>query len=163
MKFSVKFKADEVRKMFKDLEKEFKDGADGAKAGFLSGERHKNEKEKEQPLISDIALYNEFGTENIPPRPFMKKALEKIQERAAEVFNSGLDDGLSLTKVVEQVGEAMKEEIKKSITSNVPPPNKPSTIKQKKGSTGTLRDTGQLLGAVQSGIVLKGRERLIGK
>ena len=165
MKFSVKFKADDVRKMFKDLKKEFRDGADGARAGYYEGEHYKDEddKGKEMPLLSDIALYNEFGTETIPSRPFLRNAEAKIQERAEEIVKAGIEDGKTLNRIIHEVAEDMRNQIVESITSNTPPPNKPSTIRQKKGSTGTLRDTGQLRVSVHIALVKDGQEKPIGK
>ncbi len=205
MKFSVKFKADDVRKMFKDLKKEFRDGADGARAGYYEGEQTKDGK----ATLSEIALVNEFGANiNIPPhtvtnyrqvnkagtgfnkegrfvkkkdanfaqdhqvdgytvtipsRPFIRNAEAKIQESASEIMQKGLQDGKTLNRIIREVAEDMRNQIVESITSNTPPPNKPSTIRQKKGSTGTLRDTGQLRDSVHIALVKDGQEKPIGK
>lgn len=204
MKFSVKFKADGVRKMFKDLEKEFREGADGAKAGYYEGEQHKGE----NATLSEIALVNEFGaTINIPPhtvtnyrqvnkagtdfnkngrfvkkkdanfaqdhkvdgytvtipsRPFLRNAEAKIQERTTEIMQKGLQDGKTLNQIVKEIAQDMRNQIVESITSNTPPPNKPSTIKQK-GSTHTLIDTGGLRDGVHVAMVKDGREKPLGK
>nr|DAQ84082.1 MAG TPA: virion morphogenesis protein [Caudoviricetes sp.] len=158
MKFSVKFKADGVRKMFKDLEKEFKEGADGAKAGYYEGEQHKGE----NATLSEIALFNEFGTKDIPARPFLRNAEAKIQQRAPEIVQKGLDDGKTLNKIMAEIAQDMRNQIIESITSNTPPPNKPSTIRQK-GSTHTLIDTGGLRYGVHVAMVKDGREKPLGK
>lgn len=159
MKFSVKFKADGVRNMFKDLEKEFREGADGAKAGYYEGEQHKGE----NATLSEIALYNEFGTKDIPSRPFLRNAEAKIQERATEIMQKGLQDGKTLNQIVKEIAQDMRNQIIESITSNTPPPNKPSTIRQKKGSTHTLIDTGGLRDGVHVAMVKDGREKPLGK
>lgn len=158
MKFSVKFQVDDVRKMFKDLKKEFRDGADGARAGYYEGEQTKDGK----ATLSDIALYNEFGTGDIPSRPFLRNAEAKIQERSREIVKAGIDDSKTLNRIIREVAQDMRNQIVESITSNTPPPNKPSTVKQK-GSSHTLIDTGQLRDSVHIALVKDGREKPIGK
>ena len=208
MKFSVTFKADAVRKMIKDLEKEFKEGADGAKAGYEEGKPHKGT----SATMSEIALANEFGfTAHIPPhkakittykevnkkgtdfnkdgrfvkksksnfaqdyevdvkgydvtvhsRPFLRNAEAKIQERAGKIMKAGMQGGKTLNRIIAEIAQDMRTQVVESITSNTPPENKPSTVKQK-GSSHTLIDTGQLRDSVRAAVVKKGRERMIGK
>lgn len=204
MKFSVKFKADGVRKMFKDLEKEFKEGADGAEAGYIEGERHKDS----EATLSEIALINEFGaninipphtvtnyrqvnkagtgfnkegrfvkkkqanfaqdyqvdgyTVNIPARPFMRNAEAKIQERATEIMDKGLEDGKTLNRIIGEIAEEMRNQIIKSIDDGEFEENKQSTKRRKK-STKPLFDTGGLRNSVHAATVKNGRERMLGK
>lgn len=154
---SIKIKVD-VRgplELIKKLKKEMKEAPHGAKAGYYAGERHKDENGKEQPLISDIALWNEFGVpeKKIPPRPFLRNAKKKMNKRAHQIITAGLQDEKKLDVIMKEVAQEIRNQIVESIKSNTPPPNKPSTIRQKHGSTGTLRDTGQLMNSVHAAIV----------
>lgn len=152
MKIKAKVDAKQVEKMLEKLRKEFKSAPKGARAGYLAGERHKDENGKELPLISDIALWNEFGTDKIPPRPFMRNANAKIQKRAPEIVKAGMDDEKDIRLITAEIAQDMRTQIIDSITSNTPPPNAESTIKQK-GSSKTLIDTGQLMGSVHCAVV----------
>jgi hypothetical protein len=53
-----------------------------------------------------------------------------------------------IKEAVLNAGIDLRNAITLKINSNIPPPNAPSTIKHKKGSTKTLVDTGTLLGSV---------------
>lgn len=160
MKFSIKFDASQVNKMIKSLKKEFKESDQGAEAGYLAGDRHKDKDGKEQPLISDIALWNEFGTDKIPSRPFLRNAHKKIGKMAREVVDNGIDAGKTLNQIIREVGEGMRNEIINSIDKGEFEPNAPSTIAKKK-STKPLVDTGQLMGSVHAATFKNGREKLI--
>ncbi len=152
MKIGAKIDAKQVEKMLEKLRKEFKTAPKGARAGYLAGERHKDKSGKEQPLISDIALFNEYGTADIPPRPFMRNANAKVQKRAPKIVKAGMDDEKDLSLITAEIAEDMRNQIIDSITSNTPPPNAESTIKQKESSK-TLIDTGQLMGSVHCAVV----------
>ena len=153
MKIKAKVDAKGPLELIKKLKKEMKEAPHGAKAGYLEGERHKDESGKEQPLISDIALWNEFGTDKIPPRPFLRNAQKKAIKRAQQIVAAGLQDKKDLDLIMKEVAQELRVQIVESIKSNTPPPNKPSTIRQKHGSTGTLRDTGQLMNSVHAATV----------
>lgn len=182
MKFSVKFKAGDVRKMFKDLKKEFREGADGAKAGYYEGEQTKDENGKEQPLISDIALWNTFGVPqmNIPQRPFMQNAEAKIQKRAREIVKAGIDDGKTLNRIIREVAEDMRNQIVDALTkhnnyeknANITihggwmknkVNGKPFKVKGKGEGKNPLYDGGDLVDGVHVALVKDGREKPIGK
>lgn len=92
----------------------------------------------------------------------MRNAEAKIQQRAPEIVQKGLDDGKTLNKIMAEIAQDMRNQIIESITSNTPPPNKPSTIRQK-GSTHTLIDTGGLRDGVHVAMVKDGREKPLGK
>lgn len=72
------------------------------------------------------ALYNEFGTDKIPARPFIRRGLDNIEKE--------------LDKKPEQIGSKMVQNIKKAINNSDYPRNAVSTIK-KKGFDFPLIDT----------------------
>lgn len=65
------------------------------------------------------ALYNEFGTEKIPERPFIRRGFDNI-ETIVKNANSP-----------SEVGEQMVKNMKKAILRSEYPRNAPSTIKKK--------------------------------
>lgn len=103
--------------------------------------------------VAEIAAVNEFGTEDgrIPARSFIRSSFDSNREANVRLFDKllgqVLDGKMPLEQALGLLGLKMSSDIKKKITSNVPPPNAPSTI-EKKGSTKTLVDTGRMLNAV---------------
>lgn len=158
----VKIKADfsQIDNLLKGLKEEFKNGKNGARAGYLSSDTRKDGVKE-----SKIALANEFGVpeNNVPARPFLRNARAKIDKRLKAVVEAGLEDQIDMETLLSRCGVAMRNEIVESIDSNIPPPNKPETIKRKRGSTHTLIDTEQMRGAVHSAIITNGKEKLLPK
>ena len=81
IKIKTNFRA--VHRMLYGLKKELGKGKNGAKAGYVKGQPRKpGEDETSAPATMDkIALYNEFGTATIPPRPFLRNAQKKAAGR----------------------------------------------------------------------------------
>lgn len=75
------------------------------------------------------ALWNEFGTDKIPARPFIRRGLDNIEEE--------------LNKSPEQIGVKMVQNIKKAINDSNYPRNAVSTVK-KKGFDFPLIDTREM-------------------
>ena len=63
------------------------------------------------------ALWNEFGTDKIPARPFIRRGLDNIEKE--------------LDKKPEQIGSKMVQNIKKAINDSDYPRNAISTVKKK--------------------------------
>ncbi len=113
----------------------------------------------------DIASYaqaNEYGTisklgnKHIPPRPFMKTAFNAKDGWKKEIHDAinATSLGEDFQKIIALLGEIAVNDIKLSISDNIPPPNAPSTIK-KKGSSRTLIDSGKMRNSVTYKIVNK--------
>jgi len=123
----------------KDIEKEIKKLAStSVKVGIFDSS------------IAEYATFNEYGTENIPARSFMRST-EREQDGWKKDIASAYDKLIfkqaTSSKVLSMVGEKVKNDIKDKILSNIPPPNAVSTLKRKKG-TKTLIDTGAMLNSV---------------
>ncbi len=90
---------------------------------------------KNAPMVFEVALWNEFGTDRIPARPFMGLAIDggmgKINAWREEAIDKILNDGWSVQKGLEMLGFRIQVLIQNKIKSNVPPPNAPSTVKAK--------------------------------
>lgn len=120
--------------------------------------------------ILEYAVYNEFGTKNIPPRPFMRRTFEKdgdiisryIDKRTEEVF----DGKISGIQALKRIGEFVRSKIMKNISTanSWATPLSLSTIKRKtrKGQKdrGVLIDEGILLKSIRYQITSKTGEKV---
>lgn len=133
----------DFREKLEKIEQAFK-GRKAVKVGFPAG--------KSKGDVVAVAVYNHNGTSRgIPPRPFITMAMfkgrpklrEKLRNEAKKIVN-GQQSVEKALPVIGLLGEGM---IKKQIRSNMPPPNKASTLRRKK-STKTLIDTGRMMQSV---------------
>lgn len=99
---------------------------------------------------ADVAAINEFGM-GVPERPFMRQTFEQrrgdLQKLGRGLGKRILDGQMDVERALKVVGVAAVGYVRATIDSGVPPPNAPSTIKQK-GSSKQLIDTGQLKGSI---------------
>lgn len=97
--------------------------------------------------LATIAAVNNFGSADgrIPARPVLEPAITKgapQYQRLAEVMIPKVLSGeMTMTTLLEQMGQLAEGHIKQEITDIDSPPNAPSTI-AKKGSDSPLIDTG---------------------
>lgn len=178
--FNVKFDIKDVQKLSKSLIKDLK-SVKGARAGVLDNKkRYPAEEGKEGMLVKDVALINEFGAVIpvtpkmkgwfyhqgvqksdrpivIPPRPFLRNTIKDNEKKWAKFvsnnFDADQDGGMSLKMIAGQLSEKMKEGIINSINSDIPPPNSKFTVDHKRGSTGTLRNTGYLRDSIENEVI----------
>lgn len=98
--------------------------------------------------VAEVAMFQEYGTRTIPPRPFMRKTIathgEEWAGNAAQLLR---ENNLDLSIVAPLMGELIKGQIQQSIVEFTEPPNAPSTIR-KKGFNKPLIDTGHMLRSV---------------
>ena len=110
--------------------------------GFQSGQ----DPYQDGAELVDVVAYNEFGTSDIPPRPFMKQSWEnhanEINEFVAQAI-AQIQHGATAEKVCNQAGAFGVGIIQEEIVNGEFAPNAPSTIK-KKGSDHPLIDTGHM-------------------
>ena len=133
--------------------------AGGVKAGILN-----NATTADGQSIPTYAVYNEYGTKNIPARPFMREvAKEKpkvwIGTMVGHIRNRAADPQ-AWKDALGKAGEQMEKDIKNSIQNGSWNPNAPSTVaaKARKGKTEPdhpLIDTGQMLAAVSYEVIDK--------
>lgn len=110
--------------------------------------------------LGKIATYNEYGTENAPPRPAFRegfeyavKANKKLIEAQLKNITKRLIEGRkedmtkSLTVLLTQVGRMAKAKTKEIIEQGTTTPNAESTI-ARKGFDHPLYETGELLKGV---------------
>lgn len=112
-------------------------------------ELHKGGSESGAITVLDVAIWNEFGTDTIPERSFIRSYYDANRERvigwilaAARSYVLNGD-----RKAFELVGQKIVGEIQLRIAQGIPPPNAPSTV-ARKGSSKPLVDTGQLRSSI---------------
>lgn len=111
-------------------------GKEKLEIGFFETARYPN-----GTFVAQVARYNEFGTLNIPMRPFFRNAIQKNIKKWYATLQNAINQNATPSKALSIVGEVARADIIQSITDLKAPPNAQSTIKQKK-STNPLIDTG---------------------
>lgn len=116
------------------------------------GYEAENSSEKNGADVCSVAAWNEFGTINMPSRPFMRKSVDDNKDEISAYMRQKVEDVLSGRKTAEQVfkeiGLFQKGLIQKKITDGSFEPNAPSTIRRKK-SDKPLIDTGRMRQSVE--------------
>jgi len=103
--------------------------------------------------MAQVAAWNEFGTDDIPARPFLSRALDtnhdKIREQFRKEINLIIEGKQDAMKAAKRLGIFGVSLVKKSIRDSRKwaEANADSTIEQK-GSSKPLVDTGEMLNSV---------------
>ena len=124
--------------------------------GILEGSQN------EGTSIAEYASYNEFGTDDVPSRPFMAMSFdENLAEINADFKRQGdqmVQGKRTANAALTVIGQKHAGRIQTTITGrNILPRLDESTVRAKKGSTKTLVDTGAMANAVQ--ISIRGRTK----
>lgn len=103
--------------------------------------------------ILDIAIYNEFGTETIPARPFIRDFAEKnarVLGAAMDRIANKIERGATVDAGLAQLGEFAQQNQQAHVRASKSwaVPNASSTIKRK-GSDVPLIDDGVLVNAIR--------------
>lgn len=144
-----------VDKGWNRIKKELK-AANGSytKIGILTGAGT----EENGTLIVDVAKDNEYGTNKIPARPFMRTSFDESRietNRIIDKLYSKIFKGENTTKQsLDILGLYMTGKIQKKITDIRTPVNSPVTIAIKKSSN-PLIDTGTMRRSVTHKRVMK--------
>jgi hypothetical protein len=122
--------------------------------GILEGSQNEGDS------IAEYATYNEFGTDNIPSRPFMATSFDENVAEINSDFKRQADAMVQGKRTANEaltvIGQKHAGRIQTTITGrNFLPRLAPSTIAAKKGSKKTLVDTGAMANAVH--ISIRGR------
>ncbi len=151
-------KIPELAKLLPDVGRDLR-----LKVGVLYGATHttapkepkdgKKRKKQAQPTtiqVAEYAIYNEYGTQRIPSRPFMRFSLDTFAESAwipelAQLIKEGMDPETAFNRV----GLQAQADVRRVIEAWKEPENKKSTIRHKRsGRDNPLVDTGDLLDAI---------------
>jgi hypothetical protein len=108
--------------------------------------------------VAEIAAQNEFGTNRIPARSFMRTSFDENRQRIEKAvqgeYGKILDGHSTVKKSLGLLGLFMVDLIQRKIYQIHYPPNSPTTI-QMKGSSKPLIDFGQMVASVASKVVIK--------
>lgn len=139
------------------------------KIGLLSDTANKDKefsnitkKTTKNTSVLDVGIHNEFGTERIPARPFIRTTYDDNQSKWFGMIKKSMGDlylGRSTVKQsLEKVGLQATSDMKRKFRSGDSSwkPNAPSTIKKKKSSK-PLIDTAQLLNSIQHQVMMTGQ------
>lgn len=125
-------------------------GPNRVKVGFPAGQADHD--------VINRAIWSNFGTRNIPERPFMQNAMRnnraayKAAMRASALtimieVALGSEAAVEKRKALSRLGIKAQGDIQAEITALRTPPNAPSTIRQK-GSSNPLIMSGEMRAAV---------------
>lgn len=105
--------------------------------------------------VAQIASWNEFGTETIPPRPFMRNSIRNNRKKWIKLYRDRIiRNKLNINRSSNYIANIMVGDVKTSIDKLLNPPNRPSTIEKKKSSH-PLIDTGRLKNSLTYEITAK--------
>lgn len=102
--------------------------------------------------VVEVAIFNEFGTADIKPRPFIRQAeqksksdLTKVQAHLIKKLQNGQ---ASVSDVLSTTGEWYQGRVQNEITNGNFVANSPLTV-ARKGSSNPLIDTGLLRSSIK--------------
>lgn len=151
----------EVDKQLQGLAQALNTRITGAKAGYLSNDKGEIPyEEPNPPTLEEVALWNEFGTETIPARPFLSRALKSATTRCNKLMQVRMEENADLEQIAKEIGLVLQDEIKQQITRGQFAPNAKSTIARKKSSH-PLIDTGNLRQSVHWGITTRDGDKIM--
>lgn len=117
-----------------------------------TGAFSRNISNKQDATVAQYAFYNEFGTEKIPQRSFMRTAfdenLSKVESAIESEYQKVLSGSMSADVMLGRIGLLMTNFVQRKIRSIFSPPNSPITIARKKSSK-PLIDTGRMINSVR--------------
>lgn len=127
--------------------------------GILEGQ---NDPDNPGTSIAEYATHNEFGTEDIPARPFMAMSFDENTSAINNDFKNQtrkmVGGEVTAKAALTIIGQKHAQRVQATITDrNILPALAPSTIASKRGSTKTLVDDGAMANAVQ--ISIRGRSK----
>lgn len=139
-------KLDKINKEIKYLQKH------GIKVGVFGQDA---EKEQEGVKVKDYAVYLNYGTVFMPPRPFFDRAVKTskarkiILEEEKAILKDVFLGKITGRQALNQLGIFIKQQIQDQITSNKFEPLKESTKKYKKRNKNSiLRENDLLLNSI---------------
>lgn len=99
-------------------------GVKQIKAGVLENATY-----EDGTKVSEVALKNEYGSDNTPPRSFFRSTEKNKFNEWFYKFTKLCQRDLQIQQIAHQIGTMMRNDIIKKIDSNIPPPNSESTLK----------------------------------
>ena len=107
---------------------------------------------------AEIAVFHEFGTKNMPARPFLAPTMDMNKDKYAKMIELGMGRWIDGTSTMKRefgiIGTIAKGDVQRFITKLKEPRLADSTIAAK-GSTNPLIDTGQLRASIDYEVKVK--------
>lgn len=160
----VSFSDDGLKNLTKTLKKLSKLRTTVGIQGQDARERYEN-----GVRVAQVAAYNEFGTKDIPARAFMRRSVklagDSMAKAAADGLSPVINQGKNPVDGMAPVGEALAEEIKKSLLTSAgwAVPNAPSTVAKKGAGKPPLYDSGKLRSSISWAVKQGRRVKKAGK
>ena len=138
-KVKVTVKRTGGKKLERFLREAGKGGVSGVKVGFFSDAKY-----QDGTPVAAVAAWNEFGTKNIPERPFFRQAIAGMEDGIANIIKARIDPkkGIVDERLADVIGAYAAVQVQESITSLREPPNAPSTIARKRKKLGGKKGVG---------------------
>ena len=122
--------------------------------GFINGAKYPpSEENPDGEYVATVAFKNEFGTKEIPSRPFFRSMIAKEKS----TWGDKLTRGIHYTKydfkaAMKFLGEDVEGALRQSIIHTNEPPNSAETI-ARKGFNKPLIDTSLMMDSIRSEVV----------
>lgn len=124
---------------------------DDVKEKKRQGKGKKGTDNTDAPLVAQVAAWNEFGTVNMPSRPFMRKSIDNNKDAMAdymrELAAGVMDRSVTAQNALKEIGLKQKDFMQLEIDNGNFAPNAASTIR-KKGSSHPLVDSGTMRASI---------------
>lgn len=112
-----------------------------AMAGSIEVGWDSRERYTDGTSVAMVALIQEFGTVRvtkagrqwIPPRPFMRRCVERNKTKWARAFTRSIEEGNTQMDAAKSVKALMVSDLRAAIIAFSDPPNAPSTIRKRVG------------------------------
>lgn len=95
-------------------------------------------------LVAQVGYWNDYGTKDIPPRPFFRTGVSDSKDEAMRVLGVSLEKGNTVEHSLLLAAEVVKDSVVGKIITWSDPPNAASTIRDK-GFDAPLRGPDRLL------------------
>ncbi|QCE35644.1 hypothetical protein FAI40_10075 [Acetobacteraceae bacterium] len=83
--------------------------------------------------VVEVAFWNEYGTKDVPARPFMRPAIAENKRKWSKLLERNLkQNDFNVSQSLGLLGERMANDVREKILSNPPPPNKAVWITEEK-------------------------------
>lgn len=101
-------------------------------AGVLNGATHSGEYGEEPgQSVAEVAYWQEYGTRNIPPRPFFRNTIEEKKNSWVTIVENEVKRGQSLEQALIAAGDGITADIVETIKAGVEPALKPETLAER--------------------------------
>lgn len=101
-------------------------------AGVLNGATYSGEYGEEPgQSVAEVAYWQEYGTRNIPPRPFFRNTIEEKKNSWVTIVENEVKRGQSLEQALIAAGDGITADIVETIKAGVEPALKPETLAER--------------------------------